>query len=81
MGGGDGLPAGGGEHGQAPTSIVQSVARRAIAGITPEREDDEAEEHEEPEEEAEEPTEGTETETDSSGAIKGAEASGDESRG
>src|SRR6187399_1517900 len=31
VGGGDGIPAGGGEHGQAPTSIVQSVARRAIA--------------------------------------------------
>jgi preprotein translocase subunit YajC len=64
----------------APHLVVR-VARRAIAGITPEPEDDEAEEHEEPAEEAEEPTEGTETETDSSGAIQGAEASGDESRG
>jgi preprotein translocase subunit YajC len=64
----------------APQLVVR-VARRAIAGITSEPEEDEAEEHEEPAEEPEEPTAGAETETDSSGAIHGAEASGDESRG
>ena len=57
------------------------VARRAIAGITREPEDDEAEEHEEPADEPEDASESPEPEGDSTGAIQGAEASGDESRG
>lgn len=57
------------------------VARRAIAGITREPEEDEAEEHEEPAEEPEDASESPEPEGDSTGVIQGAEASGDESRG
>jgi len=60
------------------------VARRAIAGITREPEDEEDDEAEEPEEDAEEAEEraaSPKPEADSSGAIAGSEPSDDESRG
>ena len=64
----------------APQLVVR-VARRAIAGITREPEEDETEEHEEPAEEPEDGSAGPEPEGDSTGAIHGAEASGDEKPG
>jgi preprotein translocase subunit YajC len=67
----------------APQTEVR-VARRAIAGVTREPEDDESEETEDSAEEPEEPEEpaaAPEPEADSSGAIQGGETSGDESRG
>jgi preprotein translocase subunit YajC len=65
----------------APQTEVR-VARRAIAGVTrePEAEPEESEEPEE-QEEPEETAAGPEPEVDSTGAIQGSEASGDESRG
>ena len=65
--------------------IEVRVARRAIAGVTHEPEEEESDEEsaeaEESAEEPEEPAVAPKPEADSSGSIQGGETSGDESRG
>ena len=64
----------------APQTEVR-IARRAIASVTREPEPEESDEEHDESEEPEEAAAGTEPEADSTGAIQGSEASGDESRG